>query len=294
MVALLYAALFTCSFFGVWSNQKYARRSRTASDFTIYALVTGLIATGVFYVTSGFNIVLNTRTCIYGLIYAAVIFANYFFSLAIYKFMGIAETTFIRSGLSLILLTLSGIVFFKETMTVTICVQIVLVLCTFLTIFLGKGKGAKAKGVTAIGLLLCLGAVILGVFCGIIAKAFAKDEGVTDENSFFFITNVFIVALSLVAVIISNKASPKRIGKGIAQISWFGFLLIAVNVLSSNFHSLLQIEILRKSELILYTPLSNALGLLAGEAVAVFIVKEKPRIVATILAISSVLVVLLF
>jgi hypothetical protein len=36
------------------------------------------------------------------------------------------------------------------------------------------------------------------------------------------------------------------------------------------------------------------LGLLAGEAVAVFIVKEKPRILATILALSSVLVVLLF
>ena len=54
-----------------------------------------------------------------------------------------------------------------------------------------------------------------------------------------------------------------------------------------------QIEILRISDLIIYTPLSGALGLLAGEAVAVFIEKEKPRILATILAMSSVLVVLL-
>ena len=66
-----------------------------------------------------------------------------------------------------------------------------------------------------------------------------------------------------------------------------------VNVLASNFQSILQIEILRISDLIIYTPLSGALSLLAGETVAVFIEKEKPRILATILAMSSVLVVLI-
>jgi trehalose-6-phosphate synthase len=76
-------------------------------------------------------------------------------------------------------------------------------------------------------------------------------------------------------------------------VSWLGYLLIAVCVLASNISSLLQIEILRISDLILYTPLSGALNLLAAEVVAVFIAKEKPQILATILAVSSVLVVLL-
>ena len=101
------------------------------------------------------------------------------------------------------------------------------------------------------------------------------------------------MAFALVSVIITNKFRPKEIGQKLIQISWFGYLLIAVNVLASNMHSLLQIEILRISDLILYTPLSGALGLLAGEAVAVFIAKEKPRILATIFAMSSVLVVLI-
>lgn len=293
MIALLYAALFVCSIFNVWSSQKYSRRSKGSSDFFVYALVTGVMATIVFYVTSGFNIVLNPTTCMYGFIYGAVIFINYFFILETYKYMGIAESTFIKSGLSLIMLTISGMVFFQEKFTVMLGVQITLVLLTFLTIFLGKKKGAKAKGVTAVGLLLCFGGVVLGVLCGIIAKAFAKDSRVTDENSFFFITNVFIVGFSLLSVLITNKLSPKVIGEKFVKISWFGYLLIAVNVFASNMHSLLQIEILRISDLILYTPLSGALGLLAGETVAVFIEKEKPRILATILAMSSVLVVLL-
>ena len=293
MVAFLYGALFVCSFFNVWSSQKYARRSKTASDFFVYALVTGVMATGVFYVTSGFNIVLNLRTCAYGAIYALVIFINYFFGLAIYKHMGIAEASFINSGLSLLLMTLSGMLFFSEQITLMLGIQIFLVLCTFFTIFLENKKRGKATGVTKIGILLCLGRVALGVACGIIAKAFAKDTEVTDQNSFFFITNVFIVAFALVSVIITNKFRPKEIGQKLIQISWFGYLLIAVNVLASNMHSLLQIEILRISDLILYTPLSGALGLLAGEAVAVFIAKEKPRILATIFAMSSVLVVLI-
>ena len=293
MVALLYAGNFICSLFNIWSNQKYSRRSKGSSDFFVYALITGIMARGVFYVTSGFNIVLNTRTCIYGVVYALVIFINYFFGLAIYKHMGIAETTFINSGLSLVLMTLSGMFFFGEQITLMLGIQILLVLCTFLAIFLGNKKTAKSKGVTKIGILMCLGRVVLGVICGIIAKAFAEDTEVTDQNSFFFITNVFIVAFALISVIITNKFSPKEIGKKLVQISWLGYLLIAVNVLASNMHSLLQIEIFRISDFILYTPLTGALGILAGEIIAVFIAKEKPRILATILAMSSLLVVLL-
>ena len=293
MVALLYAGNFICSLFNIWSNQKYSRRSKGSSDFFVYALITGIMAMGVFYVTSGFNIVLNTRTCIYGVVYALVIFINYFFGLAIYKHMGIAETTFINSGLSLVLMTLSGMFFFGEQITLMLGIQILLVLCTVLAIFLGNKKTAKSKGVTKIGILMCLGRVVLGVICGIIAKAFAEDTEVTDQNSFFFITNVFIVAFALISVIITNKFSPKEIGKKLVQISWLGYLLIAVNVLASNMHSLLQIEIFRISDFILYTPLTGALGILAGEIIAVFIAKEKPRILATILAMSSLLVVLL-
>lgn len=261
--------------------------------FFVYALVTGVMATAVFYVTSGFNIVLNSVTCIYGFVYGAAIFINYFFSLAIYKYMGIAESTFIKAGLSLVLLTVSGMIIFGERLTPLIVVQIILMLLTFLTIFFGNKKDVKTKGVTAIGLFLCLGGVILGVICGIIAKAFAGDSRVTDENSFFFITNVFIVAFALLSVLVTNKINLKIIGKKFVQVSWLGYLLIAVCVLASNISSLLQIEILRISDLILYTPLSGALNLLAAEVVAVFIAKEKPQILATILAVSSVLVVLL-
>ena len=50
----------------------------------------------------------------------------------------------------------------------------------------------------------------------------------------------------------------------------------------------------KKDALLLYVPLSNALNLLAGETVSIFIAKEKPKIIAMILALLSILVVLFF
>ena len=65
-------------------------------------------------------------------------------------------------------------------------------------------------------------------------------------------------------------------------------------MLSANITSVLEILILREGDLVLYAPLRTALNLIAGEAVAIIFAKEKPRIIATVLAVSSVVVVVLF
>ncbi len=295
LLPIYYIGLFLCSGLGTFSNQKYARASKNSADFFVFALITGTIATVVFYVTSGFNIVLNARTCVYALLFALFIFINYFFGLAVFKFMGIAEATFVRSGISLTFTTLMGVFFFEEKFTLVSLAQLSLVFLTLLAVFLPSAKKSpKARSVTLTGLLLCVGSSVLGTLCSCVSKSFATDGGVTDENSFFFLTNVFIVAMAVVSVLVTNKMSPKAMGTKFKDIPLIGYLMIIVNVLSSNISSLLGIVILREGALILYAPLSSALGLLAGEAVAVFIAKEKPRIAATILALSSVLVVLLF
>ena len=295
MIILLYCGAFVCSFFNILASQKYARSTKTANDFFVYALVTGTTAMGVFYITSGFNITLNLRTCIYGLVFALVIFISYFFSLAVFQHMGVAEKSFIGSGLSILMTVTVGCLLYSEKITVATGVQLVLVLLTQLVIFLGKKSANNStKTVTALGVMICVILSALGTVTTAISKSFAMDKEVTDSSSFFFITNLFIVALSLVGILVINKASVKVIKQGFKGVSLVGYLMIFINVAASNFGSILQVEILRISDLVTYTPLSSALGLLASELVAVFVAKERPRVVATVLAISSVLVVLLF
>ncbi len=269
--------------------------SKNSDDILTYSLVTGIIAMFVFGITAGFSIRINLRTCVYAAIYALLIFANYFFSVLVFKFMGIAEKTFICSGLSIIATAAVGCIAFSESFTLRSAAQIGLVLATLLAVFLPNAKkGTKNKSITAIGLLFCVFTTVLAVGCNTLTKYFALDTNVTNENSFFFLTNAFIVVFSLICVTVRNKFSVKSIARSFTAISLQGYLMIIINVISSNVTSVLFVLVLRKVDLLVFSPLNSALALLAGEVVAVFIAKEKPRIVATILALSSVLVVLLF
>ena len=298
MLPIYYFGCFLCSVLGVFSNQRYARNGKKMNNIHIYSLVSGLIAMAFFYVSSGFNININLRTLVYSVIFALLIFGNYFLVLIVFRFMGIAEKTFICSGLSLVATIVMGVVLFKENFEPVSAIQLLLVFATLLVIFIPKRKKQESlRTITTVGVVICIGITVLGIGCTLVAKYFAEDlkvGTVTDENSFFFLTNVFIVALGICTVLISQNFSIKAVVREIKMVSPTNYFMIVLNVVSSNLHSLLQMLIFEEGNLILYAPLSSALGLLAGEVVAVAFAKEKPRILATILALSSVLVVLFF
>lgn len=298
LLPIYYLGCFLCSALGCFSNQKYARSGNKINSVHIYSLGSGLIATTFFYVTSGFDINLNLRVVVYSVIFALLIFGNYFFTLLVFRFMGIAEKTFITSGLSLISTIVIGIAIFEEHFKPVSAVQLAFVLAMLLVIFLPKRRKQEvSNSVTKIGVALCIGITILGVGCTLVAKYFARDLKagiVTDDKSFFFLTNVFIVVFGFCTVMITQRFSVKSVIKEFKSVTPINYLMIVLNVVSSNMSSVLQMLIFKEGDLILYAPLSSALGLLAGEVVAVAFAKEKPRILATILALSSVLVVLLF
>lgn len=295
MTPLLYVGLFICSFLNVFLGRTYAKNTQSLNDLAIFNLVTGIMATAIFYVTSGFNIQLNTRTCIYALIFALVIFINNTLNIAVFKYMGVAEIIFIRQGLTLALSISTGILFYKEIFTLVSFLQISLIFLTFLVIFLPTLKNkTTVKTITFTGLIICILISVLSAFCTIITKSFAIDTRVTDENSFFFMTNVFMILMALLLVITLNKGSLNNSYKSFKSLRAKEYLTIFLNVFASNIGSLFTITILKNDALLLYVPLSNTISLLAGETVAIFIAKEKPKIMAMILALLSILVVLFF
>ena len=295
MIALFYFGTFCCNCLTVFSGRKYAKNTQTLNDLAIFNLITGIMATAIFYVTSGFKIQLNTRTCIYALIFALVIFINNSLCIAVFKYMGVAESVFIRQGLSLAVSISMGVLLYKEKFTLVSFLQIALIFLTFLAIFLPALKNkTTVKTITFTGLVICILTSVLSAFCTVITKSFAIDTEVTDETSFFFMTNVFMILTALTLVITLNKGSVNNSLKSFKTVPTAEYFTIFLNVFASNMGSLLSMAILKKDALLLYVPLSNALNLLAGETVSIFIAKEKPKIIAMILALLSILVVLFF
>ena len=295
MIALFYFGTFCCNFLNVFSVRKYAKNTQTLNDLAIFNLITGIMATAIFYVTSGFKIQLNIRTLIYALIFALVIFINNTLSVAVFKYMGVAESIFIRQGLSLTVSISMGVLLYKEKFTLVSFLQIALIFLTFLAIFLPTLKNkTTVKTITFTGLVICILTSVLSPFCTVITKSFAIDTEVTDESSFFFMTNVFMILTALTLVITLNKGSINNSLKSFKTVPTTEYFTIFLSVFASNIGSLLSMAILKKDAQLLYVPLNNALYLLAGETESIFIAKEKPKIIAMILALLSILVVLFF
>ncbi len=177
MLLLYYSAFFLMKLVNTFSCQRYARISKGNRDTLVYSLITGIIAMVFFYVTSGFNLHFNLRTCVYGLVYASVVFITYFLTLAVYRYMGIAESSFITSGLSLGITVLTSLLFLRETLSIRTLAQLLLNVLTLLVIYLQNHTlkhEATAKTVTTIGIMICIGSAVVISASSVITKAFCR------------------------------------------------------------------------------------------------------------------------
>lgn len=294
MTFIFYAGLFLCGAATTFSQQKYGRAIRHRTDIWVYALVTGIISMLFFGITSGFSILLNQKTVIYALILTAMAFISYFVQLSVYRYMGVLEVAVITMSGKLLLTSIAGFLLFSETVSLFSVARIVLMLIAVLLIFAHnkeKNKPPKNDSVrsfTPIGLLLCVTIAGLGVINTVVLKYLAIDAEVTSSDALFFFTNTMIALLSVLFLLFESHGSVGAFAMEFRAVSKGGYLAIIAKTVAGSASSLLGVLILANGDVSLYAPLSNALGLLATEAVAVFILRERPKIIPMILALLSI------
>ena len=293
MIFIYYAGLFLCSAMTTFSQQKYGRAIRHRTDIWVYALITGIISMLFFGITSGFSILLNKKTIIYALILTVMAIISYFVQLLVYRYMGVVEVAVITMSGKLLLTSIVGFLLFSETVSLISASRIVLMLITVLLIFAhnkkcNSKKNDSVQSFTLIGLLLCVAIVGIGVLNTVVLKYIAIDAEVTSSNALFFFTNAMIALFSVLFLLFESHGSIETVAKEFRAISKSGYLAIIAKTVSGNVSSLLGVLILANGDVSLYSPLSNALGLLATEAVAVFILRERPKIIPMIPALLAI------
>ena len=293
MIFIYYAGLFLCSAVTTFSQQKYGRAIRHRTDIWVYALITGIISMLFFGITSGFSILLNRKTFVYALILTAMAIISYFVQLLVYRYMGVVEVAVITMSGKLLLTSLVGFLLFSETVDLISVARIVLMLITVLLIFAHNKKGISKKNdsvrsFTLIGLLLCVAIVGIGVLNTVVLKYVAIDDEVTSSDALFFFTNAMIALFSVLFLLFESHGRVGAFVKEFSTVSAKGYLSIIAKTVAGSASSLLGVLILANGDVSLYSPLSSALGLLATEAVAVFILRERPKIIPMIPAIISI------
>lgn len=294
MAFLYYLGLFLCSAASTYSVQKYSRASRNFADIWIYTALTGLIAMGVFWVMSGFSLSFNLPTVIYSLIYGMLVLVIHFSNLLSLRYMGITQAALCSSTLTLVLSLLSGVLLFAEQANFITVGRILLMLAATWLAVLRKDVSPAVlipgkKGRFFLGICLRLICSAASVGATVVTKYFAMDTGVTDTNSFFFMTNVVLTVISLLSLAMFCRGDARGAARELKSIGLARYGAIVLNTVASNLSSTLTVLILATGSVSYFTPVSGALGIIATESVAVLIAREKPNIIPIILAALAML-----
>ena len=292
MVYYFLSFLFTLT--GTYSQVKFGRSVKNVFDLLIFSLITGCIASVFFFIMSGFCIRINSATLVYSLIFSLIVAAIHFLNLLLFRVVDVSTATVLTSTLALILTFITGTLFLSEKAGIPELLRgAVMVAASVLLYFPAKnGENIKSR-FKAKGIIISLLIASARVSASVISNLFSKDPKVTDSNSFFFMTNIFVVVFALSAIFIIKKGSFVLLLSEIKSFSAKGYALTGISTVSSNVCSLLQILIFASGDgITLYTPISGAFGLVAA-AIISLIEKEKPKMIPLALACASLFIGLL-
>lgn len=266
-----------------------------------YVFETSLFALFYFWALNGFHLEFNPTVILYGLIYGIIVIVSLVPSVFVYNYASFAFISFVSGSMNLILSLLMGMILFSEVITVEKILRVVIMLCATAVMFIGRNsnkaetevanesKTEKRKKLIIVLSIIAFSALLTAAGTAVL-KYYSADTNVTDQNSFFFITNIFSSLLVLPVLPFTMKRDKIKLYDLWKMVKSKRTVYSAVTTLNSNINSIVQLLLLGMMEVSIYTPLSSAFSF-AAVAVAIPIIGEKLNrytIIATLLAILSV------
>lgn len=281
------------------NSNAFSSKGITGSLFFVFE--TSIFALLYFWAFNGFKLEFNSRVILYGFLYGLVVILTVIPSIFVYRYATFSFVSLVSGCLVLLLSLVSGAVFFDEIIGFDKLLRVIIMLCATFVIFLGrneqnneKGKQTKEgnkKNITISCLIIAFFAVVSTLGTALV-KFYSVDSGVTDQNSFFFMTNIFSALLVLPILPFAMKkdgVSLKDLGLMLRSKKT---VFSAVTTLNSNLSSIVLIFLLANMDVSVFTSVSAALSF-AVVAVTTPIIKEKLdkyTIAATVIAILSVVI----
>jgi drug/metabolite transporter (DMT)-like permease len=137
---------------------------------------------------------------------------------------------------------------------------------------------------------LLLISVALGAFQTLLLKSFVISESVTNEHSFYFLTNVIMLSWGVIMLLAGTLKDRKNLREGLSFFKPKRIFSTASNVVCANVGTLLQVPILTMINVSVFSPLSSALGIVLSVVISL-IFKEKLGIFSYIGAAVAVLAI---
>ena len=274
--------------------------ARGVTGSLMYTIETSLLSLLCYWSYNGFRLSFNSTVIVSGAIYGALVVVSLVFATFMYNYGSIAFINFVSSTVSLISAALAGILFFDETITSDKLLRIAIMLAAVFVVMLGARKNmpsetdaskTKRRGIHPFVIILPSIVAIVGTGVAALLKAYVASENATDENSLFFMTNVFSFLYTVPILIFVSRR--ERVGaREIARIfiDKRGVILV-IAIAVSGVQSMVTALMIAEMDVAVYTPITSAIGFIAL-AFATPLVRERLdryTLSATAIAILSIL-----
>lgn len=237
----------------------------------------GIIATFVFWAMNGFQLNVNSRVLVYSLIYGFLCILSVFVTPILYGCADIVEITIFDKASAVIFSSLLGVLLFSETFTLTSYLQIFLMVAATVCVLYSHPKehkeAVKKKNSIKKYSLLILAALI-STGSTVLSRYYVLDPNVTDNNSYFFLTNVVMALGAGIIMIVYSRKNGFNLKESFFVFEKRDYTNVVLRTVCSNCVALLSMAAVARLDMIIYTPVASAVSVVGSIIVAV-IFKQK-------------------
>lgn len=241
----------------------------SAAKYSLILIVNSLLACLFFWCSGGFSLSINAPTLGYSVVYALVVAVSLLLNLLVYRYASISGVNILSSGCAMLCSTAVGWLAFSEQIDERDLIRLSIMLAAVFLVFLDQKRRDRKEREEKKSNLICLFLMIaVMTLCScastVVLKLFTESDAVTDEISFFFLTN-FVLLVGAAAVF--GGACNFRRGafrESIALLRPKRIISVVGNTVCSNISSVISVLIIAQMDLSVYSPISAAIGIVIG------------------------------
>ena len=292
MVTLLFGWIFASGFINgvVLKKNSNAFCGKGGAAYFLFTCLCSGTALLFFAILAKFNIKFNLQTFAYAVAFFAIIMMNYVVTLLVLKYASVAKTSLIRTAGSTILLFMLGILLFKEVANVYKWIGLAFMILTICLSARGGEEPDRDKSSKIILAVCLILNVVLGAASSVLMKYYSADPNVSDNNSYFFITNVLLFVFGGIGFLIFFIKNKEKVKAFTDTLRFKDYAMVVCKTIIDNLTSLASMVLIGTVNLTFYTILSSSLGVLSAIVVSV-VLKEKitaKLILAAVFAITAI------
>ena len=261
----------------------------------VYNFYNALVSSVYFLIANGFVINMNVPTFIYSVAYAVIVAGNLIFSVVLMARVNLVVVSIITTAGSIIGTSAFGVAFLNESIGISLAMAILLILVSSALPFIGNSNSETStrKSNNFTNILL---SVLLFLFSGanvVINKLYVGNEYVCDNNSYFFMLNIILLAVCVFAL--AWYCFKKKDGIGTVVLRTIPVKHIAnigIRTIANNIGVMITMIVLTQMNVSLYTVLSMSLALVGNTIISKFWFKERMTVrnmISLALAIGAII-----